>query len=65
VVGDEYVGAKSKTLTVMLIETIRLDEGQTAMVKRVIRNWLGEVGLPVYSTPESIRKLLITLVDEP
>ncbi len=59
------MGTKGKTLTGMLTDAMRLNEGEMVMVKRAFRNWLKEVGLPIYSTPESIRKLLITLVDEP
>lgn len=71
---DVYEKLQRKTLTEMLIDEIKITPGVVTSVeeifglnsvKEVIKMWLREVGLPLYGTPESIRKLLITLVDEP
>jgi len=62
------MGTKSKTLTEMLREDMLDAEpypDAVDKVKQIFKEWLGEVGLPVYTPTESIRKLLITLVDEP
>jgi len=56
---------KGKTLAEMLENRVYL--GNLIVVEdaqAVFKEWLREVGLPVYSTPEDVRKMLITLVDE-
>ena len=60
------------TLTEMLLtETYNSDarqdyEESIGVIKEVFKNWLKTVGLTdCVQTPESIRRLLITLVDEP
>lgn len=71
---DVYEKLQRKTLTEMLIDDIKITPGYVTSVeelfglqsvKATFRKWLKEVCLPLYGTPESIRKLLITLVDEP
>lgn len=54
------------TLTKMLVESdTHFEQDQIVAAKEVFKDWLKEVGLGIYSTPESVRKLLIMLVDEP
>ena len=64
------------TLTEMLyFDDINLNDAEVAVIKRALGNWLREVNLPnhasidkmgtLFNSTESIRQLLITLVDEP
>jgi len=62
------------TLDEMLIENAYLDDADIKAIKKVFQQWLAEVGLTDYysldkngmtiNTTESIRQLLIILVDE-
>jgi len=69
----------AKTLTESLQEeysvTVKLGESEIKVAKLIFEDWLSKVGLPQYHTThpdntssnatESIRQLLITLVNEP
>ena len=54
-----------KAFRIILREAYNFPEQEVAVIKEVTKEWLRTVDLPDYGSPETIKKLLENLVDEP
>ena len=54
-----------KSFTAILKDAYRFPKPEETVIKAVVRDWLETVDIPDYGSPEAIRRIMITLVDEP
>jgi len=54
-----------KAFRAILRESYVFPEQEVAVIKAVVKEWLETVDTPNYGSPETIKKILTALVDEP